>query len=125
MNKGYTIKIKEKIIGKTLFEYADPPMGVVQGKIVFVDNFDFDYIADYAIKNKAVVNSYDKKEKVISIQTIDELKVYSESGKEIVGQGNCICGDSKELFLDIVYIPYPFYEEEFPHHCKEYEEKYK
>jgi hypothetical protein len=125
MEKYYTIKIKENIIGTTIFEYADPPMGVVQGKIIFDKNYGFDYIANYAEENHIVINNFDKKEKTISIQTIDELKVYSEEGTEIIGQGNCIYGDSNELMLDLVYIPYPFYEEEFPHHCKEYAEKYK
>ncbi|MDM1546748.1 hypothetical protein HX096_02595 [Empedobacter falsenii] len=37
MATTFTIKLEEQIIGTTEFEFADVPMGVVYGKINFID----------------------------------------------------------------------------------------
>ena len=40
---------------------------------------------------------------------------------EIKGVGNQISGmDSDEFEISLEGVPYPFYEEEFPHHVKAY-----
>ena len=60
-------------------------------------------------------------DKIISTMSISELKVTNESGIEITGIGNQISGmDHEEYKIEIFGIPYPFYEEEFPHHVAEY-----
>ncbi|MFC7445292.1 MULTISPECIES: hypothetical protein [Mesoflavibacter] len=61
-------------------------------------------------------------DKMISTMSISELKITSDNGIEIKGVGNQITGmDNEEYEISIFGIPYPFYEEEFPHHVKEYE----
>ena len=58
--------------------------------------------------------------------TIDSLIIKNESGTIIKGIGNQISGmDSEGFDITILGISYPFYEEEFPHHVKAYNEMFK
>lgn len=127
-NKGklYNIFLGDYKLGTTLLEKADAPMGVVFGVISFIElNIGYDYIKDYCKSNNIELASDYPEDKLISTRTIDNLKVLNESGTEIKGIGNQITGmDGEEFEISIEGIPYPFYEEEFPHHRKAYEEMF-
>jgi hypothetical protein len=58
---------------------------------------------------------------------IPNLKVLDRNGKEIIGQLGCnVDGMDSDIFeITILGVPYPFYEEEFPHHVKTYHEMFK
>lgn len=118
---NYTIFLDNKKIGTCNLENADAPMGVVSGKINFTDeNFNYNFFTDYCKKNSIKAEEHPKN-LFISTQTIPNLKVYNESSKEIKGIGCYIAGmDSEQYEINIIGIPYPFYEEEFPHHVNEY-----
>ena len=123
---NYSIFLDERKIGITELEKADAPMGVVFGEISFVDNsFDYSYFSNYCKRNSIKVDEYPE-DKFISTQTIPRLKVYNDSGIEIKGIGAYVAGmDSEGFEVNILGIPYPFYEEEFPKHVKEYNEKFR
>ena len=56
-------------------------------------------------------------EKFISTQTIPTLKVLNETRTEIKGIVCYFAGvDSDGYEINIIGVPYPFLEEEFPHH---------
>jgi len=58
--------------------------------------------------------------------SFQNLDITSESGTKIEGQGVCISGLVAEDYeIEVVGIPYPFYEEEFPHHVKAYDNQFK
>lgn len=121
-NKSYLIKIGNDTIGETKFEYADPPMGVVFGKIIDSENrIDYEFLKSCCKENGIEpVNDFPE-DKFIATSTIEELKVFSPQGVEIEGVGNQISGMDGEGFdIEVVGISYPFYEEEFPHHEKGY-----
>jgi hypothetical protein len=64
--------------------------------------------------------------KVISTRTIPTLRVTNDKGQEISGLGNQISGMDWDSFeLTIEGIPYPLYGDEFPHHVKAEEERFK
>ena len=120
---NYSIHLDEKKIGITELEKADAAMGVVFGEISFIDDsFDYSYFSNYCKRNSIKVDEY-AEDKFISTQNISRLKVYNDSEIEIKGIGAYVAGmDSKGFEVNILGIPYPFYEKEFPKHIKEYNE---
>jgi hypothetical protein len=127
MNKTYKILLDGQEIGTTLLDKADAPMGVVFGVITFLNqNIGYEFIKDYCNSNGIELAMDYPEDKVISTRTIENLKVINDSGIEIKGIGNQITGiDGEEFEISIEGISYPFYEEEFPHHRKAYDEMFK
>lgn len=123
MNKVYDILLEDKSVGTTALEKADAAMGVVFGEITFNDiDTPYEYIKSYCINHQIDFDDYPE-EMVISTRTIPGLKVINSRGQEIKGLGVQISGMQSDLFeLTIEGIPYPFYEDEFPHHVRAYEE---
>jgi hypothetical protein len=101
-------------------------MGVVFGQIKFLDiEAPYDFIKSYCKINKIGFDDYPD-DKVISTRTIPTLKITNDKGQEINGLGSQISGiDSDSYELTIEGIPYPFYGDEFPHHVRAYEERFK
>jgi len=123
LNKTYNILLNGLLIGTTELEKADAPMGVVFGLIEFSGiESPYEFFKKYCL-DKQIELAFDYPEdKLISTMSISELKITSDNGIEIKGVGNQITGmDNEEYEISIFGIPYPFYEEEFPHHVKEYE----
>ena len=125
MDRVYNIYIEDKLIGTTSFEHGDVPMGVVFGKIKFIDiSTPYDFIKSYCRKNKIEFDD-DPNDKLISTRTIPTLKVTNDKGQELKGLGNQISGmDSDAYELTIEQIPYPTYGDEFPDHVKDYENRF-
>lgn len=127
MSKTYKIILDRQEIGTTQLEKADAPMGVVFGQINANNKFfGYSFIKDYCKSNNIEIADDYPEDKLISTMTIDSLTIQNESGSEIKGVGNQISGMDRDGFeITILGIPYPFYEEEFPHHVKEYEKMFK
>lgn len=127
MNKIYNIFLNGFLIGTTNFEKADAPMGVVLGQLNFVNkNLNYQYIKDYCQENNIEIAMEYPEDKMISTCSIPKLKVLNQDGIEIKGVGNQISGmDNVEYEIEIFGIPYPFYEEEFPHHVEHYKNMFK
>lgn len=125
MNKTYNIFLSGQEIGTTQLEKADAPMGVVFGKIIFKDiESPYTFFKAYCLQNNIQINTDDPEFEFLDTQAIPELKVVRQDGLEIKGvAGNAISGMKEEGYeMSILGIPYPFYEEEFPSHVKEYNE---
>ena len=128
MNKTYKILLDREEIGTTNLEKADAPMGVAFGLIAFNGIASpYHFFKDYCSKNRITVNTDDSEFEFIDTQVIPELKVYRQDGLEIKGEaGNYISGMKEEGYeISVLGISYPFYEEEFPHHVKAYNEMFK
>ena len=123
----YSIHLGDQKLGITKLEKADAPMGVVFGVIEFTNqNIGYDFIKEYCISmNYKLTDDYPE-DKLISTMTIDSLSVKNKKGIEIKGTGNQISGMDSDLFeITLFGVPYPFYEEEFPHHVKAHNEIFK
>tara|TARA_R110002072_G_scaffold301851_4_gene482618 strand:+ start:61 stop:444 length:384 start_codon:yes stop_codon:yes gene_type:complete len=122
MTESYTILIDEIEIGITNFEKADAPMGVVLGMIISSKiKLDYDYLKNYCLSNSIEIADDYPEDKLISTMSIEKLRAVNSEGIEIKGIGNQISGmDSEGYELSIYGIPYPFYQNEFPHHVEEY-----
>lgn len=125
--KTYNILLDDKIIGTTELEKADAPMGVVFGDIKLNDiSSGYEFFKSYCVTNGIeIINDYPE-DKLIATSDIPKLKIINSNGIEIKGQGTSIDGMDTDIFeVTILGVPYPFYEEEFPHHVKAYENKFK
>lgn len=122
MNKVYNILLNGILIGKTELEKGDAPMGVAFGLIEFNGiESPYEFFREYCSNKQIELASDYPEDKMISTMSISELKITSNNGIEIKGVDNQITGmDNEEYEISIFGIPYPFYEEEFPHHVKEY-----
>lgn len=123
MSKLYNITLNGTLIGTSELEKADAPMGVAFGLIEFNGiESPYEFFKEYCLNNQIELASDYPEDKMISTMSIPELKIKSHNGIEIKGIGNQITGmDNEEYEISIFGIPHPFYEEEFPHHVKEYE----
>lgn len=114
---NYSIFLDNNKIGTSLLDKADASMGCVFGQITFLDkNLNFDFFSKYCMHNNIKAEEFPD-DKFISTQTIPTLKVLNEAGTEIKGVGCYFAGmDSEGFEINIIGVPYPFFEEEFPHH---------
>lgn len=124
--KRYDIFLDDKIIGKTELEKADASMGVVFGIVTF-DNIisSYDFLKTYCLTNNIEIITDYPEDKLIATANIPNLSVVNPNGIEIKGQGANINGMGNDVFeITILGISYPFFEEEFPHHVKSYNDQF-
>lgn len=90
----FSIKLEEQIIGTTKFEFADVPMGVVYGKINFID-IESPYLLfkNYCLKNNIHINYDSENERVIDTVILPNLRIYYNNFKdELKSWGSSISG---------------------------------
>ncbi len=123
--KQNNILLNKKLIGTTMLEKADAPMGVAFGKIVFSNiSSGYSFFKDYCTANNVSFTDYPE-DKFINTDNIPTLAIVDGADKEINGQGCHIYGmDCDGFDITVIGIPYPLYEMEFPHHCKSYAEMF-
>ena len=125
MATTFTIKLEEQIIGTTEFEFADVPMGVVYGKINFID-IESPYLLfkNYCLANNIHINYDSEKERLIDTAIIPNLRIYYNDFKEeLKSWGSSISGI--EISDDVFEITLYGLESEtmstlFKHHFDEY-----
>ena len=123
--KKYDIKLNEIIIGKTHFEYADVPMGIVYGEIDFkIIGTPYELFKNHCkIHNVKIIND-EPKLKMIDTAIIPELKIFLENGSKLKGYGGAINGmDSDKYEVQFSGIDYSIMRSEFAHHYYKYYEQ--
>lgn len=124
--KIYKIYIEETLIGTSYLENADPPMGVVYGKIYPIAKFDYLVLKKLCKAESIKIETDYPEDKFLSTISSEVVKVVNSQQTQIKGIGNQISGKDKFGFeISILGISYPFYEEEFPHHVIDYENRFK
>jgi hypothetical protein len=126
MNKFYDILLDQNKIGTTEFENSDAPMGIIFGKIIFNSaDTGYNFFKKYCVENKVEFTDHPEN-RLISTPDIPGLAVFNLDGIEIKGLACSVSGmDSEGFEICIEGIEYPFYEHEFPHHVKAYNEMFK
>lgn len=126
MGKHYDILLDKIKIGTTELENNDASMGVVFGKIDLLDKaFGHSYFKEYCKANHIAFDDHPE-DALILTRDIPGLSVVDSNGKEIKGLASSISGmDSEGFEVYLEGIPYPFYQKEFPHHVRNYDEKFK
>ena len=101
--KEYKVLLDDKLIGTTKFEFADVPMGVVYGKLEFVDiENPYLFFIDYCKKNE-IEYSFIESEKYLNTFIIKNLKVLYDTN--LVLTCNCsINGFENDYQIDAYNI---------------------
>ncbi|MBC5836258.1 hypothetical protein G6N05_15435 [Flavobacterium sp. F372] len=122
MKNKYILKLDKIRIGYTEFEYADVPMGVIHGKIIFENiNSPFELFQTHCTKFNVEMNDNDISLRLIDTVVIPQLKVYTENNEELKGWGGAITGmDSDEFEILFGGITSEIMQKEFGSHFKEY-----
>jgi hypothetical protein len=107
----YEIYSKGVLVGHSLLEHGDPPMGVAFGE--FIPNNRYLEIQDECMTHQAD-------------QSALELSVQTESGIQIPCMGTAVVdytAESEQPYaeVNVFGIPYPLYGELFPQHVARYD----
>ncbi|MGV0925077.1 hypothetical protein [Empedobacter tilapiae] len=127
MATTFTIKLEEQIIGTTKFEFADVPMGVVYGKINFI-NIQSPYLLfkNYCLANNIRINDDFEDSRMIDTVVIPNLRIYyNDLKKELKGWGAAITGSEfldNEVYFEIQFggVVSETMSTLFKHHFDEY-----
>jgi len=99
MTNIYDILLDNKIIGTTELEKADAPMGVVFGKLTFINiESGYHFFKTYCQTNNIKIVTDYPNDKLITTEDIPNLKVINQNGIEIKGQGTNIEGMDSDVF---------------------------
>ncbi|TWR31220.1 hypothetical protein FPZ43_01720 [Mucilaginibacter pallidiroseus] len=123
--KQYDVFLDGEIIGHTSLEKADAPMGVVFGRVTFINiNSAYSFFKGYCLENK--IDFFEiADDLLINTNDIPTLKILSPTGTFINGLATTTEGmDTDGYDIYKISVPYPFYEEEFPEHVRAYQNKY-
>ena len=125
MKNRYRIEIEGNLIGTTYFEFADVPMGVLYGKINFLNTISpYKFIKSHCVLNKVQINMDDEKLKLIDTVVIPELKIYDDQNIELIGWGGAITGIEKQDDIDFEIqfggVESELMKTKFPNHYYEY-----
>ena len=125
MKNKYIVELDKIRIGYTEFEYADVPMGVIHGKIIFENSQSpYELFKAHCIKFNVKMNDNDINLRLIDTVVIPQLKVYKVNNEELKGWGGAITGmDCDDFEIQFGGITGELMEKEFEHHYKEYYEK--
>ncbi len=118
----YKIELNGIQIGTTKFEYADVPMGVIHGKIDFINiSSPYKLFKSHCKKHKVQINVDDKRNRMIDTVVIPELKVYNGNETELKGWGGAITGmDNDEYEITFGGIEWKIMNSEFRNHYVKY-----
>lgn len=121
MEKNYILELDGRNIGYTKFEYADPPMGVIHGKIIFSEiTSPYDFFKHHCVKFNVQINSDFPEDKFIDTVIIPQLKVFLENGDQLQGWGGAIAGMDTDFEIQFGGITSELMQSEFNHHYVNY-----
>ena len=118
--KEYKIFLDDVLIGTTNFEFADVPMGIIFGKVNFI-NVDqpYQFIKNYYSK-KNVQFDFDDKEKFIDSMIQEFIKVHYDEDKILIGWGAVLSGVNNGFEITFGGIESELMKSEFLHHYYDY-----
>ena len=126
MSGKYSVKLYDVVIGYTQLEKADPPLGMVGGKIE-LQNIDsgYDFFSAYCKETEAQINVEYPDFKFIDAESIRGFGVFNAEDTPIAGTVTTIRGfDSDSFEVEITGISKTEYEALFPEQTAAYENQF-
>jgi len=125
VKRYYNVKLNGKLIGRSLLENDDAPMGVAFGNLEKLSGeLNYSNIKEYCNINSIELAQDIEDEKTLITTNINDLVVLSPAGIEIACEGNqLLIAKNQEFEIIIQGIPYPFYQNEFPNLVEQYKSR--
>ena len=127
MTERYAVKLYDVVIGYTSLEKADPPLGMVSGKMA-LENIEsgYDFFSVYCKETESQINVDYPDFKFIDAESIRGLNIFNAKDAPIIGEVATIRGfDSDSFEIEITGIPKHDYATLFPAHTEAYENQFK
>ena len=117
--KEYKIFVEDILIGTTNFEFADVPMGVVFGKVNFIDiENPYFFFKKYCDTNDIDYHFIDD-EKYIQTFELKHIKI-NRSDSYFIRNGASFCGFDEDFQIEMYNISSEIMKSEFLHHYYDY-----
>ena len=117
--KEYKIFLDDILIGTTNFEFADVPMGVVYGKVNFIDiENPYFFFKKYCDTNDIDYHFIDD-EKYIQTFELKHIKI-NRSDSYFIRNGASFCGFDEDFQIEMYNISSEIMKSEFLHHYYDY-----
>jgi hypothetical protein len=118
---SFKVFLDDKLIGTTLLEKADVPMGVVFGQIVLYNIDDaYDFFKAFCLQ-KQIGFTDDKQDKFLTTRHISNLKVFDKDNTEIKGSAISVSGQgSIDFEITIEGVPHNIFSFKFQNHIDHY-----
>ena len=117
--KEYKIFVEDILIGTTNFEFADVSMGVVYGKVNFIDiENPYFFFKKYCDTNDIDYHFIDD-EKYIQTFELKHIKI-NRSDSYFIRNGASFCGFDEDFQIEMYNISSEIMKSEFLHHYYDY-----
>ena len=117
--KEYIIFLDDILIGTTNFEFADVSMGVVYGKVNFIDiENPYFFFKKYCDTNDIDYHFIDD-EKYIQTFELKHIKI-NRSDSYFIRNGASFCGFDEDFQIEMYNISSEIMKSEFLHHYYDY-----
>ncbi len=117
--KEYKIFLDDILIGTTNFEFADVSMGVVYGKVNFIDiENPYFFFKKYCDTNDIDYHFIDD-EKYIQTFELKHIKI-NRSDSYFIRNGASFCGFDEDFQIEMYNISSEIMKSEFLHHYYDY-----
>ena len=116
--KEYKIFLDDILIGTTNFEFADVPMGVVFGKVNFIDiENPYFFFKKYCDTNDIDYQFIDDEK---YIQTFELKLIKISNNSDFIRNGASFCGFNEDFQIEMYNISSKIMKSEFLHHYYDY-----
>ena len=116
--KEYKIFLDDVLIGTTNFEFADVPMGVVYGKVNFIDfKNPYFFFKKYCDSNDIDYHFIDDEK---YIQTFELKLIKISNNSDFIRNGASFCGFDEDFQIEMYNISSEIMKSEFLHHYYDY-----
>jgi hypothetical protein len=116
--KEYKIFLDDVLIGTTNFEFADVPMGVVYGKVNFIDfKNPYFFFKKYCDSNDIDYQFIDDEK---YIQTFELKLIKISNNSDFIRNGASFCGFDEDFQIEMYNISSEIMKSEFLHHYYDY-----
>ena len=116
--KEYKIFLDDVLIGTTNFEFADVPMGVVYGKVNFIDlKNPYFFFKKYCDTNDIDYHFIDDEK---YIQTFELKLIKISNNSDFIRNGASFCGFDEDFQIEMYNISSEIMKSEFLHHYYDY-----
>lgn len=116
--KEYKIFLDDILIGTTNFEFADVSMGVVYGKVNFIDiENPYFFFKKYCDTNDIDYHFIDDEK---YIQTFELKLIKISNNSDFIRNGASFCGFNEDFQIEMYNISSKIMKSEFLHHYYDY-----